>query len=257
MASKIAAKRVIPELRRQLPPVQLCVRVSGGCEAAAHAVRAFVQSSVVPENNVLVKLDMKNASNTVRRDHFPEVCSSRAPSILRLASTAHATSSHLVIGNETILSETGVQQGDPLGPVLFALAVDEIARGVRSPINIWYLDDATLGGPAESVCEDLRRIIPMLSDIGLEVNPTKSEVSNVSCDNFQSVLLAIESALLGVTEREDLCILGAPIDINGCRTGVLKAVERLSTISGRLESIDAHPAFFLLRNCLSMPRLPF
>ena len=27
---------------------------------------------------------------------------------------------------------------------------------------------------------------------GLEVNPTKSEVSNDSCDNFQSVLLAIE-----------------------------------------------------------------
>ena len=38
----------------------------------------------------------------------------------------------------------------------------------------------------------------MLSDIGLEVSPTKSDVSNASCDNFQSVLLAIESALPGV-----------------------------------------------------------
>ena len=47
-ASEIAAKRVIPELRRQLPPVQFGVGVSGGCEAAAHAVRAFVQSPVVP-----------------------------------------------------------------------------------------------------------------------------------------------------------------------------------------------------------------
>ena len=130
LASKVAAKRVIPDLWRQLPPVQLGVGVSGGCEAAAHTVRAFVKSPVVPGNKVLVKLDMKNAFNTVRRDHFLEVCSSRAPSILRLASTAYATSSHLVIGNETILSETGVQQGDSLGPVLFALAVDEIARGV-------------------------------------------------------------------------------------------------------------------------------
>ena len=99
----------------------------------------------------------------------------------------------------------------------------------------------------------------MLSDIGLEVNPTKSEVSNDSCDNFQSVLLAIESALPGVTvtEREDLSILVAPIDMNGCRTGVLKTVDRLSTMSSRLESIDVHPAFFLLGNCLSMPRLLF
>ena len=93
-----------------------------------------------------------------------------------------------MIGNETILSETGVQQGDPLGPVLFVLAVDEIARSVRSPINIWYLDDATIGGSVESVCEDLRRIIKMLSDISLEENPSKFEVLNVSCDNFQCLV---------------------------------------------------------------------
>ena len=75
MASKIEAKRVIPELRRQLPPVQLGVGVSGWCEAASHDVRAFIQSPVMPDNNALLKLDMKNAFNAVRRDHFLEVCS--------------------------------------------------------------------------------------------------------------------------------------------------------------------------------------
>ena len=35
LASKIAAKRVMLELRRQLPPVQIDGGVSGGCEAAA------------------------------------------------------------------------------------------------------------------------------------------------------------------------------------------------------------------------------
>ena len=154
----------MPELRRQLPPDQIGFGVSGGCEAAAHAVRAFVQSQVVPESNVHVKLNMKNAFNTVRRDHFLEVRSSRAPSIFRLASTAYATSSHLVIGNETVLSETGVQQGYPLGPVLFDLAVGEIAIGVRSPSNVWYMDDVTICGPVQSACEDLRRIITMLSN---------------------------------------------------------------------------------------------
>ena len=95
----------------------------------------------------------------------------------------------------------------------------------------------------------------VLSDIGLEVNLTKSEVSNVSCDNLQSVFLAIISALPGitVTERKDL---GAPVDINGCRTGMLKVVERLSAMSGWLKYIDAHPAFFL-RNCLLIPCLLF
>ena len=138
LTSKIAAKRVMPEQRRQLPPVQLGIGVSGGCEAAEHAVLTFVQSPVVPGNYVLVKLYIKNAFNTVRRDYFLEICSSRAPSIHRLALTAYATSSHLAIGNETILCETGVQQGVPLGSVLFALAVDEIAGSVRTPINILY-----------------------------------------------------------------------------------------------------------------------
>ena len=119
--------------------------------------RAFVQSPVVPENNVLVKFDMLNAFNNVRRDHFLEVCSPRAPSMHRIALTAYAMTSHLVIGNETILSETGVQDGDPLGLVMFALAVGEIANSVRSPINIWYLDDIKIGGPVKCVCEDLRR----------------------------------------------------------------------------------------------------
>ena len=107
--------------------------------------------------------------------------------------------------------------------------------------------------------EDHRRMISMLSDIGLEMNLLKSDVSGVSCDNFQSILIALESALSGVTvtEREDLITLGAPIDINGCRTGVIKAEVRHSTISSRLKSIDAHPAFFLLRNCLSISRLLF
>ena len=236
-------------------------RCQCGCETATHAVRAFVQCPFVPFNNVLVKLDMQNALNTARGDHFLEVCSSRAHSILRLALTAYATSSHFVIGNETILSETGAQQDDPIGPVLFAVAADEITRSVKSPIEIWYLDDATIGGPVESVCEDLRRIISMLSDIGLEVNLSKSEVSNVFGDNFQNVMLAIVSALPGVTviECDDLSIsiLGVPIGINGCRTGVPNAVERLSAMSSRLKSLDAHHAFFRLRNCLSMPCLLF
>ena len=99
----------------------------------------------------------------------------------------------------------------------------------------------------------------MLSDIGLKVNPSKSEISNVSCDIFQSVMLAIESALLGVTltDLKNLGILGSPIDIKGCRIGVLKVVERLSAMSRRLESIDAHPAFLLLRNCFLMLHLLF
>ena len=74
-------------------------------------------------------------------------------------------------------------------------------------------------------------------------------------EDLSTLVTEREDQCILVTEREDQCILGAPIDINGCRTGVLKAVERLTTMSGAMEYIDAYPAFFLHRNYLSMPRL--
>ena len=98
----------------------------------------------------------------------------------------------------------------------------------------------------------------MLSDIGIEAY-RQSRISQTFTVPTFSVMLAIEFTHQGitVTEREDLSILGAPIGINSCRTGMSKAVERLPAMSSRLGSTDAHPAFFLFRNCLSMPHLLF
>ena len=58
--------------------------------------------------------------------------------------------SPLVIGGQTIKSASGLQQGDPLGPAAFALAVDPCASAVTAPLNVWYLDDRTIAGPADS-----------------------------------------------------------------------------------------------------------
>ena len=58
-------------------------------------------------------------------------------------------------GEEGFASETSIQQGDPIGPVIFALLVDEAARGVHSEFKVWYLDDTTLGDSRERVHNDL------------------------------------------------------------------------------------------------------
>lgn len=49
---------------------------------------------------------------------------------------------------------SGVQQGDPLGPLLFSAGVQPLAAGLRSqPIDfsVFYLDDGVLGGPLAAV----------------------------------------------------------------------------------------------------------
>ena len=142
LASKTACRPVIQSMKNHFFPVQLGVGVPEGCEAAGHAVRSlFLKRDISPCANpkngmILVKLDMKNAFNTIRRDHFLKVCFLRAPTLYQLAHHAYAAPRDLLFGSDIIQSQTGIQQGDPLRPLLFALGIDEVARNVSTPLNI-------------------------------------------------------------------------------------------------------------------------
>ena len=66
-----------------------------------------------------------------------------------------------------------MQQGYPLGSVLFALEVDSAIRTLGSPLNLWFLDDGTLAGPIETIAADIHKLISSLRKIGLEINTQK------------------------------------------------------------------------------------
>ena len=90
-----------------------------GAEAAEHATRRYVMS--MPNENVLVKLDFSNAFNSLRRDCMLEAVAKDIPEIYRFAHASYSCNSVLKFGTHSIISEEGPQQGDPLGPMLFAL----------------------------------------------------------------------------------------------------------------------------------------
>ena len=51
-------------------------------------------------------------------------------------------------------SSTGIQQDDPLGPLLFAAGVQPLAAGLRASsvdFTLFYLDDGVLAGSVDSV----------------------------------------------------------------------------------------------------------
>ena len=255
IASKIASRIVSRRLAQELRPVQLGVGVRGGAEAACHAVREYMQQHV-DDDRLLVKLDMRNAFNSVNRAHILETCARRCPEISKLAGLSYGRPSTLLIGNTIISSSTGVQQGDPLGPLLFALSVDDIARSARCELNVWYLDDATLGGPADTVTDDLRRILPALSDIGLVVNPSKSEIIhfNTIATNDRSPLFDILPGAR-LIDRNSVELLGAPLLGRATSAALHAKTERLRSMAERLKAIDRHSALFLLRNYFAMPKL--
>jgi len=53
----------------------------------------------------------------------------------------------LQYGQQTIESQEGVQQGDPMGPLLFSLVVHRLLTSLCSDLVLGYLDDFTLGAP--------------------------------------------------------------------------------------------------------------
>ena len=83
----------------------------------------------------------------------------------------------LFFGDEGVCLGDRQSAENPIGPALFALSDDEAAGGVQSELNVWYLDDATLGDSPERIHKDLAVLLEKLRAIGLEVNGSKFELT--------------------------------------------------------------------------------
>ncbi len=73
-----------------------------------------------------------------------------------------------------------MQQGDPLGPLLFSMVIQElitaIATECKLSLNLWYLDDGVLAGLAAQAHKAFRLIQRMGPELGLELNVGKTEL---------------------------------------------------------------------------------
>ena len=132
LVAKIAGKLVVGAVAELLSPRQLGYGVNGGVEAAVHASRKYLQN--LPSEHAMLKLDFRNAFNSVRRDKVLEAVRDLAPDIYPLVHSSYSTSSSLLWGNKVIQSQEGVQQGYPLGPLLFCLAIHRHCEQLRSPL---------------------------------------------------------------------------------------------------------------------------
>ena len=60
-----------------------------------------------------------------------------------------------------------------------------------------------------------------------------------------------------VTDEEELILLGAPILATSIEIVLRRKLQDLQLMVERLESLDAHDAWFLLKHCLAIPRLMY
>ena len=113
-------------------------------------------------------------------------------------------------GSTSLQSRDGVRQGDPVGALLFALAIQPVLESAAAlhddcPI-VAYADDITLQGSAHAVKYVFRSLSAALTPVRLRVNPARTKVF---CAD--AAVAAETAANIGCTAETLIVVAGTPI----------------------------------------------
>ncbi|GAU90643.1 hypothetical protein RvY_03032 [Ramazzottius varieornatus] len=257
LAGKIVSKRVMEATGKLIRHQQLGYGTRSGAEAAVHFTRAFLSGQTGCQT--LLKLDFRDAFNSVHRDRLLEEVQKFLPEGNPFIFQMYRSPTNLIYGEHVIPSARGVQQGDPLGPLLFCLLTRNLSKSLQSPFNVWYLDDSTLGGDFELVSRDFQTIVEIGACLGLELNTSKFDFVVCGGTLTQQQVTRQKMKLLcpGVMfpDKETLTLLGAPVFPEAIPPVLEKKIRQAELMTTRLEKISAHQSLFLSKNCLSLPKL--
>ena len=146
-----------------------------------------------------------------------------------------------------------MQQGDPLGPLFFALVLHKVIAAIdadddylRLILQAWYLDDGVLAGPRQAVLRALSIIEDLGPPLGIFINLSK-------CELFSRSDISMFPPVMKASHVPHLDILGTPIgDFLFC-TGFFAAkraeLTKLLSMLEDVSDIDPQVAFNLLRLC--------
>ena len=202
----------------------------------------------------MLKVDMRNAFNLVSRQAILDECASLFPELLPWVLWCYGTHSALWHPMGRVSSESGVQQGDPLGPLLFALVLQKIISAVDMDVeciqmlfNAWFLDDGVLAGTKSAVLRAMHLIEELGPPFGIFINLAKCELFS------RNELSSTFPVMIKSSQVPHFEILGAPIgDFLFCSKIIASRHKIASKLLSKLEevaSIDPQVALILLRLC--------
>lgn len=179
ISAKIPCRKVASVLSNLFLPHQLGVGMKNGAEAAAHETRIYYTSkhSSIRVFIKMIKIDIKNAFNELRRDAFLLKVKATIPEIFKFIEYCYGAPTNVYYREHVILSQRGIQQG-PLGLALFCLVLYQFISSLKElDFNVWYINDGTTAGTPDNVSRILQEIVHKMYDIGLQLNRAKCEMS--------------------------------------------------------------------------------
>ena len=266
LVSKCLCKAVWEAARNHLVPLQVGVAAPLGAEAAVHTTRQWAQRHAGSATKVVVKLDCQNAFNMVDRGALLRMVRLHLPGLAPWAEWCYDRHSRLLFQGTPLTSEAGVQQGDPLGPLLFALALHPALQAAQASAPAQrldllhaFLDDVTLAGDYRHVASAVTRMAAAARQVGLQLRPDKCEI--IACGGqTHAVDTQVFPAGFKVNASGSFHLLGAPI---GCGPFCEQYTEekRVGAARPLLQAIrslpDAQTGLLLLRYCASFCKVVY
>jgi len=221
---------------------------------------------------VVLKVDFANAFNAIDRTVLLQQTREHFPELLPWVRWCYGETPLLFHPTGNVSSCIGVQQGDPLGPLLFCLVLNVLVRRLallfpHLDLHKWFLDDGILAGR----CADVLRALAILQvegpPLGLHLNLSKCELFSSVEDNFERTTFFTDLGRtvgfppeLHYRETEPVFdILGSPIgDLAFCehRVDLMRAANK-KLLARIVELGDPQAALHLLRTCASFSKFVY
>ena len=232
------AKRCCNRAKTHLSPFQLGIGVKGGVEVAAHLVQTAVRAVRRGDADLVVQtVDFANAFNTVSRLSITAEIDSHLPDLSKYVRWAYGGASPLYSGASRVVDATsGVRQGDPLGPLLFSMALQpalrQVGEGIPEVDIVAYLDDVYLIGPKDAVARAFELLETTASRVGLQIKPQKSHL--------------IEEHSQGIVA------LGAPSGSDGfVDDSLMECLTKQAAVLKQIEEFEVRHALAMVRASVS------
>ena len=235
-----------------------------------HMIRRIVNSQGKDSAFAMLSVDFINAFNLISRPVFLHEVQEHFPSIFAWVRYCYdGEAPHLWHGDFKMRSTRGVQQGDPLGPLLFCIALHLIAKKIEelskdNPgemlTQTWYMDDGVIIAKHSFLLKvlDLLRSEETVR-VGLHLNlaPNKSELwwpvepHNTVLEQYPAGL----TKWFGQGTKVLQVPIGSPAFI---KSTFMETVTNLKPLYDSLHDLnDAQTAFQLLRSCISVCKVRY